>query len=541
VVLGSGVGMPEDSTGHRESWQFRWLPRSPLATGPAVFHNFIYMTVALIRYDAARRALAAAHRIDEVKNIHDKATALLAYAKQAGDYELQNRAAEIRLRAERRAGELLVDMQKTGQRQAKESGRPRKVSSPTTLSSLGIKRDHSSRWQQLARRVDEHTFEEALIRAKERYGEITTSAVLREIKEAQKPVGTVAPDVNVIAADLTREIESVSRRDRLQGVVRLRSRLNPTIRRNLIAALKHTRLDATSFEAQLSKDFKKLRANTKCHQRLIREQMAGQSEPDLEEKRRLATDLKNAVVRQISYDEAKNLILANEWLGNMGTTEVAYGLFFGAHLAGAVCFGRTSGTHVSESVCGVEFADRVITLCRGACVHWAHPHSGSFLISAACREIAKKGYSVVVAYSDPEAGERGVLYRACNFLFCGATGCTERYIAPDGKIRDARQVHCLTRDRRGGELNYKRSRAAQKELLISQGYSFFVGTPKLRYVGFYGDRRTKRMLRRALRWKVLPYPKRQQISDVTLEMPQPAEVGLPIPDPHPLETVHPGA
>src|SRR5438552_16538807 len=136
-------------------WQIRWLTSHATCNGSrsaAQFHN---MTVELIRYDAARRAIAAAYRIDEVKHIHDKATALLAYAKQAGDYELQNKAAEIRILAERRAGELLVDMQATGQRRAKERGRPTKVSSPTTLPKLGITRDQSSKWQRMAKLIDD--------------------------------------------------------------------------------------------------------------------------------------------------------------------------------------------------------------------------------------------------------------------------------------------------------------------------------------------------------------------------------------------------
>ena len=67
---------------------------------------------ALIRYDAARKAIASAYRVDEAKKIRDKAEAVRTYAKLAGDLEMQNMAAEIRIRAERRAGQLLSDMEK---------------------------------------------------------------------------------------------------------------------------------------------------------------------------------------------------------------------------------------------------------------------------------------------------------------------------------------------------------------------------------------------------------------------------------------------
>lgn len=100
----------------------------------------------LVRYNAMCRAIDAAHKVDEVKDIRDKAIALEHYARQALNTDAERQAREIRLRAERKAGQLLAKMPKRhGARDGKKTG----SSQTTPLSDLGISKDQSSQWQRL--------------------------------------------------------------------------------------------------------------------------------------------------------------------------------------------------------------------------------------------------------------------------------------------------------------------------------------------------------------------------------------------------------
>lgn len=101
----------------------------------------------LVRYDAMCRAIEAAHMVDEVKDVRDQALALEHYARQAMNTDAERRAAEIRMRAERKAGQLLTEMPKA--KPGPNGDRSCQTTNPPTLKDLGITKDQSSQWQQL--------------------------------------------------------------------------------------------------------------------------------------------------------------------------------------------------------------------------------------------------------------------------------------------------------------------------------------------------------------------------------------------------------
>jgi len=145
----------------------------------------------LVHFENARRELELARTVDEVKQIRDKAEAMRLYCKQAkASLEMQNQCAEIKLRAERRAGEMLTETEKNPGGQVEHEsylshdGRGR----IPKLSELGITWNQSSRWQKIGE-IPEESFEDYIETTMSKKGELTSSGALllaRDIERQKK-------------------------------------------------------------------------------------------------------------------------------------------------------------------------------------------------------------------------------------------------------------------------------------------------------------------------------------------------------------------
>ena len=136
-------------------------------------------------------AIAECHQYDEVKDIRDKAAALETYARQARNTEAERKAADVRLRAERRAGELLKELARgEGAREpgTNRGATPSNGATPSpyaaALEATGTSRQTAARYQALAE-IPQETFDAHLA---DPVRKPTTNAIIAKARDPQPKI-----------------------------------------------------------------------------------------------------------------------------------------------------------------------------------------------------------------------------------------------------------------------------------------------------------------------------------------------------------------
>ncbi len=176
------------------------------------------MTTTMTRYDNACRALADAKAVDEVKEIHNQSEAMRAYAKQAKNKQLEVDAAEIRIRAERRIGELMKAQKDAGlmaagapkgnQNASKQRVAEKPIEAPITLADVGIDKNLADRARKYAA-VPDTEWEQELGEWRERVSDENSRVATRLEKRGESEIRRTVrkecdiPDDAIVGSSMT--------------------------------------------------------------------------------------------------------------------------------------------------------------------------------------------------------------------------------------------------------------------------------------------------------------------------------------------------
>lgn len=186
---------------------------------------------------------------------------------------------------------------------------------------------------------------------------------------------------------------------------------------------------------------------------------------------------KNLQIKQISYDETKDLILNVHYAKRMPSISFAYGLFKDNEMIGIVTYGSPASPFLCKGICGEKHKHNVIELNRLVLVN-NEKNEASYLIANSLKMLPKP--KIVVSYADTAHDHSGVVYQATNFLFTGTTkGRTDQASA-----------------------NGKHSRHS-----LGDRQNRVYRSPKHRYVIFVCSKKQKKIYMEALNYAIQPYPK----------------------------------
>lgn len=200
-------------------------------------------------------------------------------------------------------------------------------------------------------------------------------------------------------------------------------------------------------------------------------------------------------VLPINFFEVEPWLLEKHYAKRMCPISYAFGLYKNSQLVGVVTYGVPSSSNLRSGICGAAYEQNVIELNRLCCDN--EPNFASYLIGKSLQMLPKP--LIVVSFADIKQGHVGYVYQATNFMYTGLSAKRT-----DWKIKGMEHLHGATiADMSRGQPN--RAEWMKKKF----GDDFFLEdrSRKHRYIYFLGNKKQKKAMIDALKYKIEAYPK----------------------------------
>lgn len=203
--------------------------------------------------------------------------------------------------------------------------------------------------------------------------------------------------------------------------------------------------------------------------------------------------LEGWTVEEIDYKTAMDIVVKKHYLKRRASCSKAFGLFSPEHeLMGVICYGMPASPMPRRGICGNEFQDSVGELTRLWVDDRAPKNGESFLIG---RTIRKSGYEIILSFAEIQAGHRGIVYQATNWIYTGLTSKHVEWILDGDRSKHSRHLF----DQYGG---VKEARKALGDRIVRSERP-----RKHRYVFINAKGARKKEILAAIKYPILPYPK----------------------------------
>tara|TARA_R110000782_G_scaffold110586_1_gene199998 strand:- start:13 stop:657 length:645 start_codon:yes stop_codon:yes gene_type:complete len=204
----------------------------------------------------------------------------------------------------------------------------------------------------------------------------------------------------------------------------------------------------------------------------------------------------NYLIKEVKRLDAEPFIISIHYAKRWPSISFYYGLFLLGELVGVVTYGTPASAPLKKGIAGDKYKSNILELNR-LCLKNNLKNEASMLVAASLKMLPRN--KIIVSFADISQNHTGIVYQACNFLYCGLSAKRT-----DWKVKGKEHLHGQTI---ADEFRGVKNRAQAMRDKYGDDFYLQDRPRKHRYIIPIGSKKFIREVKEEIRYKQELYPK----------------------------------